>query len=107
MLRTTYTRSWRSIRPLPTTTRSLVAVGPALPAVVRPLGRTVPRRRQVPLLFRSAFHTSQVIRSDEPFKLADIGEGITEVSVVKWLVKPGDAIEEFDALCEVQSDKST
>lgn len=41
------------------------------------------------------------------FKLPDIGEGVAEGEIVQWLVKPGDAIKEDQALVEVMTDKVT
>ncbi|RNF26713.1 dihydrolipoamide branched chain transacylase [Trypanosoma conorhini] len=41
-----------------------------------------------------------------PYRLADIGEGIQQVEVVSVCVKKGDRIEEFEKICEVQSDKA-
>src|SRR3954462_9366914 len=41
------------------------------------------------------------------FKLPDIGEGVGEGEIVKWLVKPGDAIVEDQPLLEVMTDKAT
>lgn len=39
------------------------------------------------------------------FMMADIGEGIAEVEVLQWFVKEGDHVEQFQKICEVQSDK--
>ncbi|XP_020589680.1 lipoamide acyltransferase component of branched-chain alpha-keto acid dehydrogenase complex, mitochondrial, partial [Phalaenopsis equestris] len=39
--------------------------------------------------------------------LAQTGEGIAECELLKWFVEEGDHVEEFQPLCEVQSDKAT
>jgi pyruvate dehydrogenase E2 component (dihydrolipoyllysine-residue acetyltransferase) len=41
------------------------------------------------------------------FKLPDLGEGVTEAEVDRWLVKEGDSIAEDDPLVEVITDKAT
>ena len=40
------------------------------------------------------------------FPLAQTGEGISECELVTWHVKEGDAVEAFQPVCEVQSDKA-
>jgi pyruvate dehydrogenase E2 component (dihydrolipoamide acetyltransferase) len=41
------------------------------------------------------------------FKLPDIGEGVVEGEVVKWLVNEGDAVAEDQPMVEVMTDKAT
>ncbi|WP_100641503.1 dihydrolipoyllysine-residue acetyltransferase [Alteromonas facilis] len=44
--------------------------------------------------------------STEDFILPDIGEGIVECEIVKWLVAEGEAVEEDQAIVEVMTDKA-
>ncbi len=41
------------------------------------------------------------------FRLPDIGEGVAEGEITKWLVKPGDVVREDQLLVEVMTDKAT
>ena len=41
------------------------------------------------------------------FRFPDIGEGITEGTLMKWLVKEGENIEEGQSVAEVETDKVT
>jgi len=41
------------------------------------------------------------------FKLPDLGEGVMEGEIVKWLVAPGDAIAEDQGVVELMTDKAT
>jgi len=41
------------------------------------------------------------------FKLPDIGEGVVEGEIVKWHIKPGDAVAEDQPMVEVMTDKAT
>ncbi|KAL3626539.1 Bce2p [Castilleja foliolosa] len=56
--------------------------------------------------------TTQAI-SDHPIDgvvdvpLAQTGEGIAECELLKWFVNEGDEVDEFQPICEVQSDKAT
>jgi len=40
------------------------------------------------------------------FKLPDVGEGLTEAEVVRWLVEPGDTVTEDQPVAEVETDKA-
>jgi pyruvate dehydrogenase E2 component (dihydrolipoamide acetyltransferase) len=41
------------------------------------------------------------------FKLPDIGEGVTEGEIVKWLVSVGEAVKEDQPMVEIMTDKAT
>lgn len=42
-----------------------------------------------------------------PVKLPELGEGVSEGELVKWLVKPGDAVKADQPVAEVMTDKAT
>jgi pyruvate/2-oxoglutarate dehydrogenase complex dihydrolipoamide acyltransferase (E2) component len=48
-----------------------------------------------------------VLRVAYEFKLPDLGEGLTEGEVARWLVAEGDEVAEDDPLVEIQTDKTT
>ncbi|KAF2094648.1 hypothetical protein NA57DRAFT_68653 [Rhizodiscina lignyota] len=62
------------------------------------------RRQHIP---RATFATTRRLDVVKPFLLADIGEGITECQIIQWFVAPGARVEQFDKICEVQSDKAS
>ncbi|MCZ8542496.1 dihydrolipoamide acetyltransferase family protein [Psychrobacillus psychrodurans] len=43
----------------------------------------------------------------EQIKMPQLGESVTEGTIEKWLVKPGDHVNKYDALAEVNTDKVT
>ena len=40
-------------------------------------------------------------------KLPELGEGVTEGELVKWLVKPGDSVKPDQSIVEIMTDKAT
>ena len=40
------------------------------------------------------------------FKFPDVGEGITEGTIVKWKVKQGDSVKSDQVLAEIETDKA-
>lgn len=83
--------------------RNFSLAADSLKMMYRGVSRLVGRR----VVYARQFHSSLFCRKLQPFLLADIGEGIKECEVIQWFVEPGAKIEEFDPICEVQSDKAS
>ena len=43
----------------------------------------------------------------QAIRMPDVGEGIAEVELVEWMVKPGDVVREDDVIASVMTDKAT
>lgn len=69
--------------------------------------RSHPQFRTTRSLFYRQFHASNRLDIVKPFLLADVGEGIVECQLIQWFVQPGARVEQFDKICEVQSDKAS
>src|SRR5262249_50267627 len=67
-------------------------------------GPGLPRRPQADGVLDSHLDSGHVAYE---FKLPDLGEGLTEGEVARWLVAEGDEIAEDDPLVEIQTDKTT
>jgi 2-oxoisovalerate dehydrogenase E2 component (dihydrolipoyl transacylase) len=52
------------------------------------------------------FQTSRCCTAVRTQRLGDVGEGITECMLNMWFVEEGARVEEWDKLCEMQSDKA-
>lgn len=78
-------------------------------SIQRCLGSALPQLDDDEDFHSTATSASQPLSSGKgtPFILADIGEGIAEVELMQWYVQAGDHVQQFDRVCEVQSDKAT
>src|SRR5947208_13023469 len=52
-------------------------------------------------------HLGRVRSMAYEFRLPDLGEGLTEGEVARWLVQEGQEVAEDDPLVEIQTDKAT
>lgn len=84
--------------------RSPLTSGPRLLSCLHhPSNRRLPSKCPP---FRRKFQTSTRYLAIRTQKLGDVGEGITECMLNMWFVEEGACVEEWDKLCEMQSDKA-
>lgn len=54
-----------------------------------------------------ASKVAAVAGTPTPVKLPELGEGVNEGELIKWLVKPGDTIKADQSIAELMTDKAT
>src|SRR3954465_14044194 len=75
---------------------------------MRRSGRTSPARRESAPRCAARWRRDMTAPTREHvIKMPDIGEGIAEVELVAWHVKPGDEVKEDQVLADVMTDKAT
>ena len=76
--------------------------------LVHAVGRARPRRGTArPGVLRPGPPAGYPPRVAYEFKLPDLGEGLTEAEIARWLVAEGEEVREDQPLVEVQTDKTT
>ncbi|CAK9218903.1 unnamed protein product [Sphagnum troendelagicum] len=106
---------FHAVASMPTTTTTTIIGAESrsssllLPAMAIPLADP---SRLVQARFNSS--SNEVLTADlgsrggiVEIELAQTGEGIADCELIRWFVKEGDMVEEFDPVCEVQSDKAS
>ena len=83
---------------------AIAFLAPPLLIALAALAMLVARGNRWRLQARAAENHGVVASS---FKLPDLGEGLTEGEVARWLVAEGQEIAEDDPLVEIQTDKAT
>jgi len=83
------------------------APAPAAPAPAKPAAPPAPVAAKPAPVPAPAAALPKAGASILSFKLPDIGEGIAEGEIVKWLVKEGDTVAEHQPVVEVMTDKAT